>query len=261
MTKQTIEITPEVIEKAFETLGIERSQSGNPGKTEEEKAEEAFYKDMTKDEQKKYDAMSDEDKATYKATSASKKDKKEEIQKAIELKKAEQSELEKQLESVEKGEEPKKPEESEISKGIEELLKSQHAEIDNKLSALAIINKGLSDKVNGLVTEIEQQKEELKKANEEIEKLQDEPLPVKSVQSAKYMEKFIEKAHEEGKTVLSVSNPEQRRQIVNKLDEIAKSKNGEQVYSDAVIDLEGGGFISKGIVDELGREHGIAVIS
>lgn len=182
--QNTIEITPETIQKAYETLGIDQeviSKAESEGSEEDEEEDEM---EMKKDKKKKMEK--------------SISDLKEQLQKA-----------EDELAGLE-GEKPKEK----IEKGGEnEILKAIHSSneiMGKKFEAMATLNKNLENQLG-------ETREELEKAQEKIQALEDTPIR-KSITTQNYIEKAFQE-DDNGNKMLSLS--QHKREIQGMLIEKA----------------------------------------
>lgn len=187
MSTPTIEITPETIQAAYKTLGIDQEVISKAEEMEEDEDKE----DEDSEEDKKEDI----------------KEKKKKIQKSI-------SDLKEQLQKAEtelagfdgKKEEIKKSEDPTLN-----AINSLNDSIGKKFEAMATINKALSDQLG-------ETREELKKSQEKIQALEETPIR-KSVTTQNFIEKAFQEDEKTGNKMLSVS--QHRAEIQNMLIEKA----------------------------------------
>lgn len=131
-----------------------------------------------------------------------------------------------------------------LSKGLEPITQSLEeimVGVSKKFAATGQILKAQVDQNSELKKAYEALKGELQKASEDIETLNNTPLPAKSVRSAKAIERF-EKSEGAGGDIYSISNVSDVRRLSDRLMaevDLAKSHNREDPQLEkAVMDLE-----------------------
>lgn len=249
---ETIELTVENIEKAFEILNIEKAKKEEEKESSEEEIEResketkekvegdgSHEKKETKKEEELEDDEDDEEKEMKKAMSEKEKEL-DDMKKAYELKKAgKKKEEKKEIKKEEKNEEMEKA----ISESIQPLLKP--------IQKLIEINKGLTD-------ELSSTKEEIKKANDRIKALENQPLGRKS-----YTSQFIEKAFQEntdnGKKQLSMS--QHKTEINNLLDNLTFEKGQmNELYANGISMYQSSGIMPEDVIRDLAIKHNIEIV-
>lgn len=174
MSKKTIEINDESIQKAYETLGIDiNSLSLEKAKKEKEEDDDEEEEGEEKEEMKKAEEL------------VSKK--REELEKA-------ESELAKLNKSKSSGDDV-----------LIKALDGFNKEMSNKFEALITINKSLENRFSTVSEELEKAQETIEKAHERIEELENSSAGRKSITTEKFIEKAFQENEDTGKKMVSMS--------------------------------------------------------
>lgn len=236
---KTVEINESTIAEAYKTLGvsIETIKKGED------------LDDIEDDDDPEDDDKKDKDKKNDKMTTQMSK---AEIQSQITAKEAELSQLK---ESLSKSEEGAPMVNEAFQKGLEELSLS----IKSGFESVGTLVKGLSDQLNST-------KEELQKAQEQIEELQNQPVGRKSITGTKFIDKDFNKGEniEEDGNVLSMSA--NRNEIQNilleksGLNEIEKGGKVDSFWNQELQYFEANGYLTKGAVDRLLKSDKVQIV-
>jgi hypothetical protein len=249
---ELIELTVENIEKAFETLNIEKAKK-EEGSTEEKVEKESketkekvendktHEKKETEEEGLEDDAEDEDEKEMKKALSEKEKEL-EDMKKAYELKKAGKKDKKKEDSKIEKAED------FNIQKSIDEAIQP----ILKPIQKLIEINKSLSD-------ELSSTKEEIEKANKRIESLEKQPVGRKSFLNTQFIEKAFQENAETGKKQLSMS--QHKNEINNVLDSLAFEKGQmNELYANGISMYQSSGVMPEDVIRDLFAKHNIQIV-